>query len=291
MWFFYAIITALLLAGSVLFAKTSLKRTDFEIVSAIKTLVILLFSWYSVFANKVQKQIASVSYDTIIDILILGVLICGGMIAYHCALKNGGVTKATAMEKIASALILVSGIAVFGQSSNILLKIIGIVFIFAGSIIMITGKGKSKNASWLVPGIISSLISCFAYTFAQKEIIGKINVYIVLALTLTAALLISLIAVFIRGISSGIGRVPASEIMFSVLSGVCFCLALASANKALSLGSTSVCYAVMHLGSVFAIIGSCLFFKEKMSWKTACGLLTIVCGTVIMIFLVGVYKF
>lgn len=291
MWLTYSLATALLLACGVLFAKTSIKRTEFEIVSAIKILIILLFSWYLVFTNKVQKQIAAISYESIIDIVVLGILICGGMLTYHAALKNGGITRATSLEKLGSVLILFLGITAFGQNSDLALRIIGAVFIAAGSIIMISGKSKSKSIGWLLPGCFSAVIIGFAYYFTQKEIIGKINTFITLALALTVSLLISLVAVFIRGITSGIGRVMPSEILFSILSGISFCLAIAAAIKTLTLGHTSVCYAIMHLGSVFSILGASLFFKEKLTWKTACGLLTIVCGIVIVVFLVGVYNF
>lgn len=291
MWFTYSILTALLLASGVMFAKSSVKKTDFEIVSAIKVLILLLFSWYSVFANKIQKQIISVSYESIIDIAILGLLISGGMLAYHAALKNGGIVKSTSAERIGSALILLSGIAVFGQNSNMFFRIVGMIFIAAGAVIMLSSGGKSQKTSFSIPAVITSVIIAGGYTFAKKEILGSVNIYIVLALALTVALLISLISVFIRGISSGIGRVPANEIIFAVLSGICFCIAVSCANKALTFGHTSAVYAVMHLGSVFSILGGCFFFKEKLTWKTACGLLAIICGIVITVFLVGVYKF
>ena len=171
-----------------------------------------------------------------------------------------------------------------------LMRVLGIILIAAGVIIMLTGKGKSQKAKWLVPGIISAILTSSAIIITKKEL-GTINTLIAASLCMTVALLISLISVFIRGIRSGLSRVAPAEITYSVLSGACICLSLFLFNKSLINANTSISYAIIHITTAITMLLSSVCFKEKLSWKTACGLLLILGGASILIFIVGTYKF
>ena len=168
MWLVFAIGACVCWSLGTIFSKSGLKRTEFEIVSAIKTLVFLLFAWYLVFSKNVAQQIATISYNSLVHIFILGILISGAMISYHAALKSGGVIKATACERISSILNLSLGIVIFKEESNMLLRIMGIILIFAGVVIILNNKSKSQKAKWLVPGIISAVLTSSAIIIAKK---------------------------------------------------------------------------------------------------------------------------
>lgn len=290
MWLAFSIGACLSAALGIIFTKQSLKRTDFTIVSAIKISVILLFTWYTVFTAKSQSLIASAIEFSVLHIILVGLLLSGAVICYHASLKHTDVMRATATEEIGSVLILLSGIFVFNQNGNAVLRWIGIILITVGIYIMLSSKGKGQKTKWLVPGVASAVLTCIAVIISKKHL-SNVNSFVALSLIMTVALLVCLISVFIRGITSGIGRVPAGEILFSIVSAVCYCLAVHFAFKALSFGHDSVSVAIMQMSSIVAILLSCLFFKQKLSWRTACGLLLIVCGVMTLVFLVGVYKF
>lgn len=290
MWLVYAIGACVCWSIGTIMTKSGIKRTDFEIVSALKTLVILLFAWYSVLSAGTASQITAVSFPDFGNIFLTGLFSSGAMISYHAALKFGYVTSVTATERISSVLTLILGIVIFNDDSHALLRWLGIILIAAGVMLMLTSKGKSQKTKWLVPGIISALFTASAVIIVKKEL-GGINSQVALALIMTVALLISLIAVFARGVISGIGRVSSGEVLYSVISAVFVCLAIFLFIKALATGTNSVSYLIMHTTTAVTVVLSWLIFKEKLSWKTACGMLLILCGVAVLIFLVGVYKF
>ncbi len=291
MWLLYTIIATLCVSVSAVLSKSAVKRTNFEVASAIYILTLSLFLWYKLLADKSSvKLIGSIPDSSYIHILLIGVLIGGAVLCFNSTLKHSDVTRAIATQRIGSVLTLIAGIVIFNNESNMFLRIIGITLIASGVLIMITGKGKSGKANWLIPGVLSAIFLTSA-TIMLKKNLSAIDTDITITLCLTIALLILLIAVFIRGIHSGIGRVSPAEILYSILSGICICVFASIFPKALLLGNNAVTYAVLHTSTAISVILAKLIFKDKLSWKTACGLLLIICGAMLIIFLVGVYKF
>ena len=61
MWIFYAFGSALFAGLTSILAKCGIRHTDSDVATAIRTIVVLVFSWIMVFVVGAQNGIAAVS--------------------------------------------------------------------------------------------------------------------------------------------------------------------------------------------------------------------------------------
>lgn len=158
------------------------------------------------------------------------------------------------------------------------------VLIAVGIILVVTKKTRSGGVKWLLYGILSSLAAFAAYILSDKN--SATDSTVSLALMLTVVLVISLIAVFIRGLQRGISRIPVSEFMFIILSGITAGLAWLCFRAAYYSGSHDTVIAVTSMSVAVSAALAALFLKEKVSWKAVCGLLLIITGTLMYVFMI-----
>ena len=64
MWVLYAFGSAFFAGITSILAKCGIKKTDSNVATAIRTIVVLIFSWIMVFVVKAQGQITAVSAKT-----------------------------------------------------------------------------------------------------------------------------------------------------------------------------------------------------------------------------------
>lgn len=89
MWVLYAFGSAFF-AYNINTGKSVVSKTDSNVATAIRTIVVLIFSWIMVFVVKVQGQIAAVSAKTWIFLVLSGqAQICHGfVILKHSSLEG-----------------------------------------------------------------------------------------------------------------------------------------------------------------------------------------------------------
>ncbi len=283
MWVVYALISSISLSLSVVFAKCGSKRADASIVTCLRTLVTVIFMWAVLFINGTVGKLSVVSGTDIVYMIFGGILLCLGLIFYHTSLKSGTVTGVTALERLTSLLMILVGIFLYGETSMLYIKIICVIISAIGIILIVT-KTKRGGGKWLLYGILA-VVAFVGTTVLLQTGVSVPSTNVLLTLTFTVVLTVSLISVFIRGLQKGLGRVPASEFMFNILSG-------------LTAGGAWYCYnnaAYSDMTGTSAIVGmsilvsaglSSLFLKEKISWKAICGLLLITVSTLMYEFMV-----
>ena len=287
MWILYASLTALFAGLAVIFAKAGTKRIDHEVAAAISSITVLIYCWINVFTKNSQTEIANISSRSFVYLALSGAALGGALICFIWALKRGPVAKATAFGILGGIIPIIISVFVYRSFDNLILRIIFLLCIIIGVLLMVTGKKRSKGSGWVLPSILTAAL------IAASIILDNIGVTtegeIKNALISTAVMLIVLIAVFIRAIRSGISRIPLSEIFFSVLCGLAFCAFASCYSSALSLGSNAATVAIRDTSILISIGLAALFFKERISWKSACGLLLIVTGTLLSIFILHSY--
>ena len=70
MWVIYAFGSALFAGLTSILAKCGIKKTDSNVATAIRTIVVLIFSWILVFVVGAQEQITDVSVKTWVFLFI-----------------------------------------------------------------------------------------------------------------------------------------------------------------------------------------------------------------------------
>lgn len=286
MWIFYAFGSALFAGLTSILAKCGIRHTDSDVATAIRTIVVLVFSWIMVFVVGAQDGIAAVSGKTWLFLILSGFATGASWLCYFHALQTGDVNKVVPIDKSSTILTIVLAFLFFGEEVSAL-KIVCVILIGAGTFLMIQKKETEKSAgqekkSWL-------LYACLSAVFASlTSILGKIgieglNSNLGTAIRTAVVLLMAWIMVFAKGKQKEIGRIDRRELGFICLSGLATGGSWLCYYKALQDGLASVVVPIDKLSILVTIAFSYLVFHEKLTKRAAIGLVLIVAGTLLMI--------
>ena len=286
MWIFYAFGSALFAGLTSILAKCGIRHTDSDVATAIRTIVVLVFSWIMVFVVGAQDGIAAVSGKTWLFLILSGVATGASWLCYFHALQTGDVNKVVPIDKSSTILTIVLAFLFLGEEVSTL-KIVCVILIGAGTFLMIQKKETEKSVvqekkSWL-------LYACLSAVFASlTSILGKIgieglNSNLGTAIRTAVVLLMAWIMVFAKGKQKEIGRIDRKELGFICLSGLATGGSWLCYYKALQDGLASVVVPIDKLSILVTIAFSYLVFHEKLTKRAALGLVLIVAGTFLMI--------
>lgn len=286
MWIFYAFGSALFAGLTSILAKCGIRHTDSDVATAIRTIVVLVFSWIMVFVVGAQNGIAAVSGKTWLFLILSGFATGASWLCYFHALQAGDVNKVVPIDKSSTILTIVLAFLFLGEEVSAL-KIVCVILIGAGTFLMIQKKETEKSVgqekkSWL-------LYACLSAGFASlTSILGKIgieglNSNLGTAIRTAVVLLMAWIMVFAKGKQKEIGRIDRRELGFICLSGLATGGSWLCYYKALQDGLASVVVPIDKLSILVTIAFSYLVFHEKLTKKAAFGLVLIVAGTLLMI--------
>lgn len=286
MWIFYAFGSALFAGLTSILAKCGIRHTDSDVATAIRTIVVLVFSWIMVFVVGAQDGIAAVSDKTWLFLILSGFATGASWLCYFHALQTGDVNKVVPIDKSSTILTIVLAFLFLGEEVSAL-KIVCVILIGAGTFLMIQKKETEKSAgqekkSWL-------LYACLSAVFASlTSILGKIgieglNSNLGTAIRTAVVLLMAWIMVFAKGKQKEIGRIDRRELGFICLSGLATGGSWLCYYKALQDGLASVVVPIDKLSILVTIAFSYLVFHEKLTKRAAIGLVLVVAGTLLMI--------
>ena len=286
MWIFYAFGSALFAGLTSILAKCGIRHTDSDVATAIRTIVVLVFSWIMVFVVGAQDGIAAVSGKTWLFLILSGVATGASWLCYFHALQTGDVNKVVPIDKSSTILTIVLAFLFLGEEVSAL-KIVCVILIGAGTFLMIQKKETEKSVgqekkSWL-------LYACLSAVFASlTSILGKIgieglNSNLGTAIRTAVVLLMAWIMVFAKGKQKEIGRIDRRELGFICLSGLATGGSWLCYYKALQDGLAGVVVPIDKLSILVTIAFSYLVFHEKLTKRAALGLVLIVAGTLLMI--------
>ena len=286
MWIFYAFGSALFALLTSILAKCGILHTDSDVATAIRTIVVLVFSWIMVFVVGAQDGIAAVSDKTWLFLILSGFATGASWLCYFHALQTGDVNKVVPIDKSSTILTIVLAFLFLGEEVSAL-KIVCVILIGAGTFLMIQKKETEKSAgqekkSWL-------LYACLSAVFASlTSILGKIgieglNSNLGTAIRTAVVLLMAWIMVFAKGKQKEIGRIDRRELGFICLSGLATGGSWLCYYKALQDGLASVVVPIDKLSILVTIAFSYLVFHEKLTKRAAIGLVLVVAGTLLMI--------
>ena len=174
MWILFAFGSALFAGITSVLAKCGIQKTDSTVATAIRTMIILIFSWIMVFIIGSQSQITMIDYKTWIFLVLSGLATGASWLCYFKALQLGNINKVVPIDK--SSIILTMLLAfIFLQEKINLWGMIGIVLITVGTFMMIEKKDikeeqKVKGNRWLLYAIGSAVFA------SLTSILGKIGI-------------------------------------------------------------------------------------------------------------------
>ncbi len=286
MYVLYAFGSALFAGLTAVLAKCGIRKTDSTVATAIRTIIVLLFSWVMVFLVGSQVQISQLGGRTLLFLILSGLATGASWLCYFKALQIGDINKVVPVDKSSTVLTILLAI-LFLHESLTLTKGAGIVLIAVGTYLMIEKKqsaGAQKSGSaWLLYAAGSAVFA------SLTSILGKIGISGVesnlgTAIRTGVVLVMSWMMVFVTGKREKLKEIPKNELGFICLSGLATGGSWLCYYKALQEGPASVVAPIDKLSILVTILFSYLVFHEKLTKKAGLGLAILVGGTLLMLF-------
>ena len=284
MWILSAFGSAVFASLTAILAKCGIRRTDSTVATAIRTIVVLAFSWLMVFIVGSQDTIGDISGKTLLFLVLPGLAAGGSWLCYYKALQLGDVNKVVPIDKSSTVLTILLA-AIFLQEGISLPKGIGVALIAVGTFLMIEKKqssGETKSAAWLWFALGSAVFASLTAILGKVGISG-VESNLGTAIRTGVVLVMSWIMVFVTGKRGELKRVPRNELGFICLSGLATGGSWLCYYKALQDGPASVVVPIDKLSILVTIVFSYFVFHEKLTKKSALGLMLIVGGTLLML--------
>lgn len=285
MWVFFAFGSALFAGLTAILAKCGIQKTDSDIATAIRTVVVLLFSWLMVWIVGSAPTITTLSAKTWVFLILSGVATGASWLCYFRALQLGDVNKVVPIDKSSTVLTILLALIFLGEPIS-WVKGAAVVLIGVGTFLMIEKKAvtgeKQEKKRWLLYALLSAVFA------ALTSILGKIGIEGVesnlgTAIRTGVVLVMAWLIVFLKGKALSLRSVPKKELGFICLSGLATGGSWLCYYKALQDGLASVVVPIDKLSILVSIGFSALVFKERLSKKSALGLVLIVGGTLMML--------
>ena len=286
MWILFAFGSAFFAGVTAVLAKCGIRETDSTVATAIRTIIVLIFSWLMVLVVGSQAQLSSIRGQTWLFLILSGLATGASWLCYFKALQLGDINKVVPVDK--SSVILTMLLAFLLLREPISLPgVAGILLIATGTFLMIEkketgGDVQKRSKSWL-------LFAAGSAVFASlTSILGKIGISGVesnLGTTIRTGvvLLMAWVMVFVTGKTSAVRHVPRKELLFICLSGIATGASWLCYYRALQDGPASVVVPIDKLSILVTVAFSRLVFGERLSRKAAVGLVLIVAGTLAML--------
>ena len=256
MWVLFAFGSAMLAGLTSVLAKCGIKKTDSTVATAIRTIVVLIFSWLMVFVVGSQETISAIGGRTLLFLVLSGLATGASWLCYFKALQLGDVNKVVPIDKSSTVLTILLA-AIFLQEGVSLTKGIGVVLIAVGTFLMIEKKqsgGETKSAAWLWYALGSAVFASLTAILGKVGISG-VESNLGTAIRTGVVLLMSWVMVFVTGKQGALKAIPKNELFFICLSGLATGGSWLCYYKALQDGPASVVVPIDKLSILVTALG------------------------------------
>lgn len=285
MWILYAFGSAFFAGATSILAKIGVKDIDSHVATAIRTIVVLIFSWIMVFIVGSQGTIGNISGKTLTFLILSGFATGASWLCYFKALQLGDVNKVVPIDKSSTILTMVLAFIFLGENITINM-VVGMIGIGIGTYLMIQKKESIekvvKGKVWLVYALLSAIFA------SLTSILGKVGIENVesnlgTAIRTIVVLIMAWIIVFATKKQSDVKKIDKKSLLFLILSGIATGTSWLCYYKALQDGLASIVVPIDKLSILVTILFAYVFLKEKLSKKSIVGLVLIVVGTLILL--------
>lgn len=284
MWIFYAVFSSFFAGITAILAKCGIKKTDSDVATAIRTIVVLLFSWLMVLLTGSGEEITQISGRTMLFLILSGLATGASWLCYFHSLQIGDVNKVVPIDKSSTILTILLALIFLGEGLN-MGKVAAVVSIGTGTMLMITKKESEKKQEhkkeWLIYAILSAVFASLTAILGKIGIEG-IDSNLGTAIRTTVVLLMAWMMVGVTGKYHKIQEIEKKELIFILLSGLATGASWLCYYRALQNGPASVVVPIDKLSILVTVFFSWVVFHEKLSKKSALGLVCIVAGTLLL---------
>ena len=284
MWLLFAFGSALFAGLTAILAKCGIRNTDSNVATALRTGVVLVFSWLMVLVVGAQSEIRDISAKVLIFLILSGLSTGISWLCYFKALQIGDINKVTPIDKSSTVITMLLAF-IFLREEITWLKFISMILIGIGTYLMIQKKEtqeKAEDKKWLLYAVGSAVFA------SLTSILGKIGIQDVnsnlgTAIRTAVVLVMAWVVVFVTGKQHTVKQIDKSSWLFLVLSGIATGASWLCYYRALQTGPASVVVPIDKLSILVTIAFSYVVFHEKLTAKAGIGLALIVAGTLLLL--------
>ena len=287
MWLLFALGSALFAGLTSILAKIGIKNTDSNLATALRTVIVLLFSWLMVFVVGSQRTINLISTRSLVFLILSGAATGASWLCYFKALQLGDVNKVAPIDKSSTILTILLAFLFLRETPTLWMGI-GVVLLAAGTYLMIQRQetktpNDKGNKSWLFYAVLSAVFA------ALTSILGKVGIQGIesnlgTAIRTIVVLLMAWIIVLFQKKLPLVKVIDKKSWIFIALSGLATGLSWLCYYRALQEGRASLVVPIDKLSIVVTIVFSRIVLKERLSKKGMVGLLLVVTGTMALLF-------
>lgn len=286
MWVLFAFGSAFFAGITAILAKCGIKNTDSDVATAIRTIVVLAFSWLMVLISGSFSTITALDTKTWVFLVLSGLSTGASWLCYFKALQLGDINKVVPIDKSSTVLTILLAFIFLGEKIT-LIKTAAIILIGVGTFLMIEKRksvtsGNSKGRMWLIYALLSTVFASLTAILGKVGIDG-VESNLGTAIRTCVVLIMAWLIVFIKRKQSAVKNISSKELIFICLSGLATGGSWLCYYKALHDGLASVVVPIDKLSILVSIAFSYFVFKERLSKKSALGLCLIVAGTLVML--------
>lgn len=284
LWIVAAILSAVFAGVTAILSKCGIKNTNSNVATAVRTSVVLLFSWLIVFITGAYREISTISVKSWIFLILSGAATGASWICYFKALSVGEVSKVAAVDKSSVVLSVSFAIVLFPDERNLwYIKIICLLLIGLGTFLM-TDIRKTENAQgclWLAFAILSAVFAA-ATSLLAKAGIENVDSNLATAIRTCVVFVFAWLIVFAKKEGKFVKEITKRDLLFLVLSGVATGASWLFYYYAIQKGQVSAVVPIDKLSILITVFFSLIVFKEKLSKKSWTGLALLTTGTILM---------
>ena len=284
MWLFMAVLSAVFAGVTSILAKCGIKKTDSDVATALRTVVVLAFSWLMVAVTRTYTPLGQLETRSLVFLILSGLATGASWICYFKALSLGNVNQVVPVDKSSTVLTVLLAIILFQETANLAVKLAGTALLAVGIFLMVEKKqvqAKTASRGWLIYAIGSAVFA------ALTSILAKLGVRDVASNLATAirtgvVLVMAWVIVLMKGKAPQVKSLDAKELVFIALSGLATGASWLCYYYAVQHGILSVVVPIDKLSVVVTVAFSYFVFHEKLSRKALAGLGLMVVGTLLM---------
>lgn len=285
MWVVFALGSAFFAGLVAILAKVGIRATSSNVATAIRTVVVLAMAWLMVLIVGSQATITSISSRSLLFLVLSGLATGASWLCYFRALQLGAVNEVAAVDKSSIVLTVLLGIIVFGETSHLAVRLVGVAVIAAGTVLMVEWKPGGPalvSRAWLV---YAGLAAVFASLTSILAKVGITDVESTLgtAIRTVVVLVMAWVVVLVTRERRQVRQIPRRDLLFIGLSGVATGASWLCFYRALQTGPVSAVVPIDKLSLVVTVAFAYAVFGERLSRRGLAGLALIVVGTVAMV--------
>jgi transporter family protein len=284
MWLIMAVFSAFFAGLTAILAKCGIKKTDSDVATALRTMVVLLFSWIMVFVVGSAGTITQISEESLVFLVLSGLSTGASWICYFKALSAGDVNKVVPIDKSSTILSVLMALFLLSETEHLAVKLGGTVLLALGVFLMIEQKKTEStkgNGIWMPYAIASAVFAALTAILAKIGISG-VESNLGTAIRTGVVLVMAWLIVMSKGKLGQVREIDRRELLYISLSGLATGVSWLCYYYAIQNGVVSVVIPIDKLSILVTVVFSYVVFKEKLSRKAVVGLTLMVLGTLLM---------